>query len=330
MPGPGGGARGGGFGGGSRGGGGGGFGGGGHRGGPRYYGGYGFGPRYYGGGSCLGGLLGMIFLPIILLVLVVAVLISSVTTTISVVANGGIVQYNADQFEKYANEEYAKAFGAAPSVLKDDHILLVFTTYENYDGYECIAWIGDNIETEINEMFGAEGSELYYAVRGSINENDYEESLDTDLAAIVDKMADEIDALRLKSNYRTEHDRTEAPESKLVNYTDIEMNKEIVEAELKDFTDRTGISVAIVVDTGENVFGKTMPFQYIFTTILLVAVVVICVIWIVRAVKNKKNGKGGSKKSGGFDPYSQNTAGNNGTYNNGGYNSGGNNNSKFW
>ena len=117
MPGPGGGSRGGGFGGGSRGGGfgGGGFGGGfggGHRGGP-HFGGYHYGPRGphfhrhygYGGGGCLGGLLGMLMAPIIILFAAVVGFFGLFGSALTNISNGGQVQYNERTFQDYANEQ---------------------------------------------------------------------------------------------------------------------------------------------------------------------------------------------------------------------------------
>jgi hypothetical protein len=119
MPGPGGGARGGGFGGGgSRGGGfGGGFGGGSRPGGhyhrpggfyhrPRF--GYGF-PFFgfrrpyfgYGGGGCLGGMMGLLFLPVLILLIcgsLVLNVIGSFGSSVSNIANGDLNKYT---FEKY-------------------------------------------------------------------------------------------------------------------------------------------------------------------------------------------------------------------------------------
>ena len=58
----------------------------------------------------------------------------------------------------------------------------------------------------------------------------------------------------------------------------------------------TGIPVAIVVDTGENVFGKTMPIMEIIILIALAALAIYAVYLIVRAVKNRK--KGGDRDDG--------------------------------
>lgn len=295
MPGPGGGSRGGGFGGGSRGGsGGGGFGGGyrggGYRGGPRFYG-YGFGPRFgFYGGGCFGGLMSMILAPIILFVMCIVLLVAMVINTVSIVAQGGIVQYNEAKFEEYADAEYAKAFKAAPDCY-EDNLLIVFTVYEDYDGYECIAWCGHNIRYEINEMLGAEGSEFYQIVKSSINENYYENSLTVDFKAVMGKLGTAIKRKDLSSSFDAKKDHTNAVESHLVNRTELVIDGEIVDGALQNFTEETGIPVVIVVDTGENVFGKTIPAINIVTLVFLVPASCYFGYRIVRNIINKRRNK---------------------------------------
>ena len=64
------------------------------------------------------------------------------------VANGGQIIYNEPAFQDYANEQYAREFGGSSAY--EDNILIVFLTNEQSDGYYSIAWVGDNIDTEIN------------------------------------------------------------------------------------------------------------------------------------------------------------------------------------
>ncbi len=293
MPGPGGGSRGGGFGGGSRGGsfgGGGGFGGGPR--GPRFYGGYGFGPRFgFYGGGCLGGFMSMLLAPIILFVLVVALLVGTIVNTVSIVAQGGIIQYDEAAFQEYADAEYAKAFKGAPECY-EDNLLIVFTVYEGYEGYECIAWTGNNIHYRINEMMGSEGSAFYQIVRGSINENYYKNSLTQDFKAMIGKLGDEIEAENLNSSFTDKTtDHTNAVESHLVNRTELMIDEQIVDAALQGFTEETGIPVVIVVDTGEAVFGKTIPAINIVVLILLVPATVFLAYVIIRNLVRKGKNK---------------------------------------
>ena len=166
MPGPGGGARGGGggrgfggfgggggsFGGGGRGfgGGGRGFGGGPHYHRPHYHGGWFFGPRYhyYGGGGCLGGLMGLLLAPIILIMFAVLLIISMFGSAFNLVTTGGNLTYDENIFQDYANEQYAAEFGMTKDY--EDNLLLVFAVEDDeYYEYAYIAWCGDHLNQKI-------------------------------------------------------------------------------------------------------------------------------------------------------------------------------------
>lgn len=292
MPGPGGGARGGGFGGGSRGGGfsgggRGGFGGGGFRG--PYYGGY--HRPFYGrrGGGCLGNMLGMLMLPIIMLIIVGAALISIVGSALGNLASGGVVNYNERTFQEYADKQYAAEFGSSSSY--EDNLLIVFLTNREADGYYAIAWVGDNIRTEINYMFGNEYSVFGNALQNSVNQNYYAYSLDTNLAMAMDFMTGQIVSLSLDSSFNTGGSHTSTVKSHVTNYTELSVTESTVNRSLEDFTKATDIPVVIVIDTMENVFGKTISISDIIVLVVLVGLAVLAIYLIVRTVRKQKNGK---------------------------------------
>lgn len=323
MPGPGGGSRGGGFGGGSRGGRsggsrGGGFGGGSH-GSRRPYGGFGMGPRgphrpyyrggmfgrryYGGGGGCLGGLFGMLLMPIILLVFVVACLISFFGSAFTSVSNGGEIRYDEAAFQEYANTQYAAEFGASSAY--ENNLLLVFLTNEEADGYYAIAWVGDNIRSEINELFGDEYTAFGRAVTNSINDEYYAYSLGSNLAAVMDKMTDEVARLNLESSFRSGSGDASPIPSHLTNHTTLSISEESVGNALKSFTEETGIPTVIVVDTMENVFGKTISAGDLVTVIIMIVLAILAIYLIVRTIRNRKNGSNASGNGyrNGYDSY---------------------------
>ena len=330
MPGPGGGSRGGGFGGGSRGGGGfggGGFGGGsfggghhggfgghhhhgphGYWGGPRrpFFGGWYRRPYYgYGGGGCLGGLLGVLLLPIVLVLIVSFMLISIVGSAVTNVTNGGSIYYDEAVFQQYADDQYAAEFSQYSNY--ENNLLIVFLANEEADGYYAIAWVGDNIHSQINYMFGDETTTFGRVMQGSINREYYAYSLDSNLANVMDQMGAEIDRLGLDSSFRTNKTSKNPPTSHLTNRSSLSLTEETVNDSLQAFTEKTEIPVVIVVDTMENVFGKTIPMGDIITVIFLLVILGVAIYLIVRTLKNRKN-----NDSNGGD--------NNGNYNNGGYN----------
>ena len=351
MPGPGGGSRGGGFGGGSRGGGfgGGGFGGGhggfggGHHGGfggphhhrpygywgPRrpFFGGWYHRPYYYGGGGCLGGLLGVLFLPIIIILLVSVMLFNIVGSAVTNVANGGTIYYNEATFQQYADDQYAAEFSKYENY--ENNLLIVFLTNEENDGYYCIAWIGDNVHTDINYMFGDETTTFGRVVQGSVNREYYKYSLDSNLANVMDQMGVRIEELGLNSSFRTQREyKNPPPTSHLTNRTSLSLTEETVNEALERFTEQTDIPTVIVVDTMENVFGKTIPVGDIITVVILVGLLVLGVYLIVRALKNRKNdggdggNGGGNGTGGGYNGYNNGNFNNGNGFNNGGYSNG--------
>lgn len=338
MPGPGGGAGGGGFGGGSRGGGfgGGGFGGGsrgGGFGGPHFHGGWGFGPRFgygrgfYGGAGCLGGLLGMLMAPFILILVVAVMLFSIVGGAVSEASSGGSVNYNEQTFQAYADEQYAIEFGDSKQY--ESNILIVFLANEEADGYYCIAWVGDHIHHDINMMFGDESSAFGYAMRGSINSEYYEYSLDSNLALAMEKMTSRIEQLGLDSSFRAGKTSDTSIPSHVTNHSELSITEQTVNDALAAFTAATDIPVVIVVDTMENVFGKYLSMETVFILIVLVVLLIVAIVWIVKAVKNRKGSSTGSSGgTGGSGGYSRSG----GSYDRGGggsYDRGGDS-SKFW
>ncbi len=288
MPGPGGGSSGGGFGGGSFGGGGrgfsggGGFGGGsfggGHHGGsfgggphhrpPHYHGphfhgprfGWGWGPRVHiGGGGCVTGiLLGIFILFACIYIFMPAKTVIIGDEPVSAVPEGSVI-YDESVMQDFANDNYKKFFSNYDNY--ENNILLVFLTNEACDGYYTIAWVGDNVRPEINEMFG-QYTEYGQALTNHINQNYYAYSLDTDLTSVINEMTDSITSLGLDSSFNSKLSDYEMPSSKLDNTTVLEMNTELVDGALDKFTATTGIPCVIVVDSAERVFGGVTDDDY--------------------------------------------------------------------
>jgi len=303
MPGPGGGSRGGG---GGRTGGGrpGGFGGGrpgGGFGGPRP-GGFGhrpppprpprmgfgwYGPRRYGygggGGGCLNGLAGLIALPIFVVIFVTMLLLTMCSGGDVVINNG----YDEEVFQDYANSQYRAEFGQ--STAYEDNILLVFLTAEDHYDYYYIAWVGDHIALDISDLFGADGTELGYAMAGSINESSYKYSLDSNLARVMTQMTSQVQRLGLEKSFTCQEDHIQVT-SHLTNHTNLELTESTVNDALQAFTDTTGIPVVIVVEEMSEVFGSQtimggeetempqIPVSVIIAVVAVIAVVVIIII----------------------------------------------------
>lgn len=294
MPGPGGGSRGGGgFGGGGGGFRGGGFGGGGHHGGfhhgprgPRGpHWGWGWRRPYwgYGGSGCLG----ILMLPIILLLVAVIMVISVIGGAFGSIAEGGVTEYNEEQFQDFADAQYSQIFGG--STAYEDNILIVLLTTEEADSYYFIAWVGDHISTDVNMLFGNNQTELGRALATSVNQQSYKYSLDSNLADAVGIMAGHIEGLGLSSSFKCQEEHVQVA-SAMRNYTDLPMTEATVQAALDDFTARTGISIAVVVEDSEEVFSTNYTGM-IFGIVIVVILVAVAVFLIVKGIKkgNRKN-----------------------------------------
>ena len=257
--------------------------------------------------------MGVLLMPIILILVVSLILVGMVGSAISNVANGGSVYYDETVLQQYADDQYAKEFSSYSNY--ENNILIVFLANEEADGYYAIAWVGDNIHNKINSMFGDETTTFGRVVQGEVNREYYAYSLDSNLANVMDTMGERVEDLGLESSFRNEKESKNPPTSHLTNYSSLSLTEETVNESLVAFTEKTDIPVVIVVDTMENVFGKTLPIGDIITVLFLLAILGVAIYLIVRALKNRKNN--GGNNNGGY---------NNGGYNSGGYNSGGYNN----
>lgn len=220
-----------------------------------FFGGPFFGRRTYVGGGCGGA----IFTAIVIGMFIMFGLMWFFGETSHITVNGepvyivedGIV-YDEATMQDYANERYKEIFGEYEGY--EDNILLVFLANEEADGYYTIAWVGDNIIYEINEMFG-EYTEYGEYMSEYINSEYYAYSLDTNLADVVSAMEKSITERGFDSSFRAEAAVVEGKKSELINYTDFELNTELVNAALESFTEKTGIPCVIVADMAEKAFG---------------------------------------------------------------------------
>lgn len=321
MPGPGGRGRSGGFGGGSRGGSRGGFsggsrgsfGGGMHR--PTvhhhrpyvhhtpYYGGWGRRTTYGGGGcgGCLSSVGAIIMLPIILIIVLGSVAMSNVDSSIVDVSPEPGIYYDEATFQDYAFSQYNKEF--TDSATYEDNLLIVFLANEAADGYYTIAFVGDNLQNEVAELFGNEYTAFGDAMLSNISDEYYAYSLSSSLAYVMNKMTDEVTNLNLESSFKTDADRTNAITSHLTNYTSLSVSEATVNPALLSFTEKTGIPAVIVVDYMENVFEVVTESEELSTTagfrigivpIMIIVIAVVVIIYVIISIK--KNDKNGTPK----------------------------------
>ena len=306
MAGPGGGARGGGGGRGFGGGGGGSFGGGGGRGfgggggfhgGPHYhhhhYGGWGFFGRpryggYYYGGGCLGGLLGLILAPVIVIVMAAVFLFFSISSMVSDISTGGSYQWDERALQTYAGQQYDAIYTKEETY--DDNIMILFLADKESDyTYAYIGWTGDNIADDVDVMFGNESTTLGRAFESSMPEM-FENSLSKNLRSVVQKMQSAV--LTVNDRF-VDAPTAEAQAPKFVNNSTFAITQDTVQNALNEFYAQTGISMSLVAADMDAVFEKGLNGSTIVMLVLGIALLILAIVLIVRAVKNKKNGGNG-------------------------------------
>lgn len=203
-----------------------------------------------------------------------------------VIRNGD--SYNEEVFQDYANDQYALHFSNTKDY--EDNLLIVVLTNEENTGYYYIAWMGDHIVTDINDMFGDEYTEFGSAMDSCINTSSYKYSLDSNLAQVMETMTQKITDLDLSSSLKCEN--TGDVMVGFANYTDLPMTEATVEDALNTFAEATGISVVLVVEDSEDVFGtnstsiSSNSISRFFTVGIIVIVVVIALVLILKKRKN--------------------------------------------
>ena len=252
--------------------------------------GFGFRRHYYhGGGGCLGGMVGAIIAPIFIL-LFLFVWFSAMFPSCSLieVETDNTPGYDANAIGDFADEQYAAAFGLTEDY--EDHLLLVFLTDEDCYDYYYIAWMGDDIQRDVAELFGNNQTALGRVLEASINAQSYEYSLDSDLAVVFEHMAKQVVALNHESNHTCGTPDTSV-KSHVVNRTELPLTEKTLNAALENFTAQTGISTVVVVEDMADVLGggqsaSSAPARSFAFSVI--PVIIIAVVIIVLVTKSKK------------------------------------------
>lgn len=225
----------------------------------------------------------MLLLPIILIALVVLILIGSLSGALSGLFGADktdTVQYEESVFQSYANTQYAAEFSGTSAY--ENNLLICFLINDECDGYYTIAFVGDNLRSEISDLFGNEQTAFGRAVTSSISSY-YGYSLGSNLATVMDTMTASVQALGLDSAFRTESSASSSITPHLTNHTKQFFSTEAVSASLQTFTDQTGIPAVIVVDRMEDVFqSKSNHQSTILIGIGVVLVIIVLVVFLLR------------------------------------------------
>lgn len=246
--------------------------------------------RRYRGGGCLSGMIGTILLPVLFVAMLVIYLI--------IPGDGGSTWsttdgYNEEVFQDYADSQYAAEFGAS-SAYEDNLLITVLIDEESYTNFYYIAWVGDHVAADINQMLGNNSTALGQAMMNCISETSYKYSLDSDLARVVETVTQKIQDLSLESSFSCNENHAQV-QSHLTNHTALSMTEDTVNSALTAFTDATGIPVVIVVEDMVDVFGKNESSSASAGLILiLILIAVVGIVLLVKWLKKrKKQGDGG-------------------------------------
>ena len=208
--------------------------------------------------------------------------------------------YDEAAFQRAADGKYAEYFASGKTY--EDNILLYFLVEEDCEDIYFIAWVGDNVNYEISELFGNNYTALGQSVENNVASY-YAYSLDANLAAVVRDMEHRIKDLGLDSSFKKEPIIKANPtESKLVDLTYRIENNGIRETEpkltsatvndaLADFTFATGIRAVVCVDYIDNVFDIPERGASGGTLFMILALIILGIAIFI-GVKSSKDAKG--------------------------------------
>jgi hypothetical protein len=155
--------------------------------------------------------------------------------------------------------------------------------------------VGDNVRTEIVDMFGDEHTDFGRTMQLTVQDY-YSYSIDTDLIAVMRKMTTYVSELGLESSFYKDYEGYERPESYLINYTELDINKYSVGETLEEFTVATDIPIVIAVDYMENVFEteSSIDAGTIVAFLIIAGVMVLIIVSMVKSNRKAKASRGGA------------------------------------
>ncbi|MBQ9744147.1 MAG: hypothetical protein IJW19_03385 [Clostridia bacterium] len=219
---------------------------------------------------------GIILFPLMLTVFATIIFFIYLFPTVDTIKKGGEINYKDEVADFYRTTEYTEAFGTSSAT--EDNLLIVFLTSEDEGRYYCVTKVGTNINAKTSAVFGNADSEFGKIVTTTIVPNeDYVSTLGTKLESIMDATGDKIVSLDQQSPFKADSDRSNLAKSSVENKTSLVIDEASFNDTLAEFTDKTGISVKIVIDDEEAVFGRRTPTGTIIFLCILVGVDILCI-----------------------------------------------------
>ncbi|MBQ3254034.1 MAG: hypothetical protein IJA65_05695 [Acholeplasmatales bacterium] len=186
----------------------------------------------------------------------------------------GKAVYNKNKMNEYLKTNYENEFKS--SAAYEDNIIFIFLYNEEYNDYSYDFYTGYDISTSVYNYLGNYSItsiiERYFEV--SNYEGDIEKNLSKIMNEITIKLDEEFDGY-----LKCDHTNDEYI-SKFTNNSNSELDSTKIEESLKDFTDTTRLSIVMVVDTMENVFGRTKNVNYDFLIIFGIIVLLFLIMMV--------------------------------------------------
>ena len=188
------------------------------------------------------------------------------------------VKYKESTFYEFANSQYYELYSETENY--EGNILLVFAVYNDRDGYsryDFVAWGGYDIDTKIDNLFGA----FFRNVVKEEIPTHYENAMTKSFKNIINQMTLKVSVVAEPSN-----EAVEAEFSRLHNKSSLSIQETVVNDELIRFAQETGINISIVVEDGIDIFGAQNKNSTL-GVILRVVVVLLILTIIITGCRHK-------------------------------------------
>lgn len=212
---------------------------------------------YYG----YGGFGGLFFMPIFMMLISVFLIISVFSSMFSFgpdYSYGDGFSYSEESLQSFAMDRYAVEFNDSRAY--EDNLLIVFLVNDSRDGYDCIAVVGDNVADPIYKMFGNEFTAFGAEIQGNVADY-YENSLGRNLATAINGLTDRIVNMNLDSSFINESSPASGSLPHLNNRSSLHVNETIINNSLADFTAKTDIPIALVIEDVSAVYEADRRFD---------------------------------------------------------------------
>lgn len=216
--------------------------------------------------------------------------ITIVFTLVGILAFNKGVGKNTSKLQEYALNEYSKVYSPS-SASYEYNLLIEIVPFKNLDGIDYMPIVGDNVNKEIDYMFGNENTIFGSHLKANLDkDSDEVHNIYLILANSLNEAMTKIGSKYYNSNNES---------AKINNDTDIEIvgYNELVNSQ-KNFYELTGYQISFVISQYEAVYKNDYTLGFIFTgvAIIMFGFSIYLVIKTLKAVKfidkEERNGNG--------------------------------------